>query len=122
MTANKTQIALLLTALLAACGDKPAAGPGPAAGKMPPPPEVEVETVHAGTTTITQDLPGRLQAYRTAQVRARYLATVRRAILYPRLVSISMSFSSESGRRLFSSPIRSERIFFTSKVETSSPS
>ena len=72
MTANKTQIALLLTALLAACGDKPAAAPGPgAAGKMPPPPEVEVEIVHAGSTTITQDLPGRLQAYRTAQVRAR---------------------------------------------------
>jgi len=61
---------LLLAALLAGCGkanDKPAAGPG--AGM--PPPEVDVITVTAGSATLTQDLPGRLQAYRTAQVRAR---------------------------------------------------
>ncbi len=60
---------LLLTALLAGCGkanDKPAA---PGAGM--PPPEVDVVTVAAGGATLTQDLPGRLQAYRTAQVRAR---------------------------------------------------
>lgn len=71
MTANRNHIALLLTVLLAACGDKPAAGPAPAAGKMPPPAEVEVITVSSGAATLTQDLPGRLQAYRTAQVRAR---------------------------------------------------
>ena len=62
---------LLLAALLAGCGkanDKPAA-PGPGAGM--PPPEVDVITVAAGSATLTQDLPGRLQAYRTAQVRAR---------------------------------------------------
>lgn len=61
---------LLLSSLLAACGpsgDKPQAG-GP--GAMPPP-EVEVMTVAAGTATLTQDLPGRLQAWRSAQVRAR---------------------------------------------------
>ena len=61
---------LLLAALLAGCGkanDKPAAGPG--AGM--PPPEVDVITVTAGSATLTQDLPGRLQTYRTAQVRAR---------------------------------------------------
>ena len=61
---------LLLAALLTGCGkanDKPAAGPG--AGM--PPPEVDVITVTAGSATLTQDLPGRLQAYRTAQVRAR---------------------------------------------------
>jgi membrane fusion protein (multidrug efflux system) len=61
---------LLLAVLLAGCGktnDKPAAGPG--AGM--PPPEVDVITVTAGSATLTQDLPGRLQAYRTAQVRAR---------------------------------------------------
>lgn len=58
-----------LLLLLSACGggDKPAAGPG---GAMPPP-EVDVLTVGRGTATLTQDLPGRLQAYRTAQVRAR---------------------------------------------------
>ena len=71
MTANKNHIALLLLASLAACGEKPAAGPAPAAGKMPPPSEVEVITVSSGSATLTQDLPARLQAYRTAQVRAR---------------------------------------------------
>ena len=62
---------MLLTAALAACGgkDKPAAGAGP--GAAMPPPEVDVITVVAGSATLTQDLPGRLQAYRTAQVRAR---------------------------------------------------
>lgn len=62
---------LLLLLALTACGggDKPAAGPGP--GGAMPPPEVDVVTVGRGNATITQDLPGRLQAYRTAQVRAR---------------------------------------------------
>lgn len=36
-----------------------------------PPPEVDVITASRGSATLTQDLPGRLQAYRTAQVRAR---------------------------------------------------
>lgn len=36
-----------------------------------PPPEVDVINVGRGNATLTQDLPGRLQAYRTAQVRAR---------------------------------------------------
>lgn len=71
MTTNKNSIALLLLAALAACGEKPAAGPAAAAGKAPPPAEVEVVTVSSGAATLTEDLPGRLQAYRTAQVRAR---------------------------------------------------
>ncbi len=60
----------LLIALLSACseGDKPAGGPS--GGGMPPA-EVDVITASAGSATFTQDLPGRLQAYRTAQVRAR---------------------------------------------------
>lgn len=70
MTPSTKSLALLFTALLAACGEKSAAGPA-AAGAMPPPPEVEVITVNNGSATLTQDLPGRLQAYRTAQVRAR---------------------------------------------------
>ncbi len=60
-----------LLALLTGCGpsgSKPPAG-GPGAGM--PPPEVDVITVTPGRATFTQDLPGRLQAYRTAQVRAR---------------------------------------------------
>jgi len=71
---NATRIftfSLLVSALLAACSpssDKPQAG-GPGGGM--PPPEVEVMTVAIGTATLTQDLPGRLEAWRTAQVRAR---------------------------------------------------
>jgi len=63
---------MLLVASLAGCGggDKPAAGPGGPGAAMPPP-EVEVMTASMGSATLTQDLPGRLQAYRTAQVRAR---------------------------------------------------
>jgi membrane fusion protein (multidrug efflux system) len=58
----------LVAFALAGCGDK-AAGPG--IGASPPPPEVEVITVATGSATVTQDLPGRLEAWRTAQVRAR---------------------------------------------------
>ncbi len=71
MTANKKSIVLLLLAALAACGEKPAASPAAAAGKMPPPAEVEVVTVSNASATLTEEMPGRLQAYRTAQVRAR---------------------------------------------------
>ena len=73
-------LTLLLTAILAACGggDKPAAGPGP--GAAMPPPEVDVITVAPGRATITQDLPGRLQAYRTAQVRARVEGVVEKRL------------------------------------------
>jgi len=60
----------LLSLALTACGgdtDKQAG----AMGGGPPPPEVDVVTAAAGSVTLTQDLPGRLQAVRTAQVRAR---------------------------------------------------
>jgi membrane fusion protein (multidrug efflux system) len=63
--------ALIAVSLVAGCGDggkkAPAAG---APGGMPPP-EVDVITVTPGNATITQDLPGRLLAVRSAQVRAR---------------------------------------------------
>ena len=70
---------LLIIALVNGCGgsDKPAAGAG---GGMPPPPEVDVMTVTKGRATITQDLPGRLQAYRTAQVRARIEGVVEKRL------------------------------------------
>lgn len=68
----KNTTILLLLGLLVACGDGdkkalPAAGPG--AGM--PLAEVDVIVVQPGSATITQDLPGRLSAVRSAQVRAR---------------------------------------------------
>jgi membrane fusion protein (multidrug efflux system) len=73
-TAAPRALIASLTALLllAACGDdgkKAPAAAGPAGGM--PPPEVDVVTVTPGSATITLDLPGRLLAIRSAQVRAR---------------------------------------------------
>ena len=68
--------ATLVAALsLAACGkgDAPAAGggaPGGAGGK-PPPPEVGVVVATPGNVGLVTELPGRLEATRIAQVRAR---------------------------------------------------
>jgi membrane fusion protein (multidrug efflux system) len=45
-----------------------------------PPPEVDVITVVPGRATLTQDLPGQLQAYRTAQVRARVEGVVEKRL------------------------------------------
>ena len=74
MTKNPIRRALLASLLsltLAACGDQKSAAPAaPGAGAMPPP-EVEVIVVKAGDAVLSQDLPGRLSAVRTAQVRAR---------------------------------------------------
>jgi membrane fusion protein, multidrug efflux system len=62
--------ALLLVTLLSACGSGDEQKK-PAAGSAPPPAEVDVVTVKPGSAVMTQDLPGRMQAYRSAQVRAR---------------------------------------------------
>jgi membrane fusion protein (multidrug efflux system) len=71
-------VALLFTALLAACGqgDKSnaqspgGAGGAGAAGGMPPP-EVGVVTVTPRDVGLVTELPGRVEASRVAQVRAR---------------------------------------------------
>ncbi len=60
-----TAAAIIFIVLLAACGKKEAA---PAA---PPPPTVSVITVTPGAVAITDELPGRVEASRIAQVRAR---------------------------------------------------
>jgi membrane fusion protein (multidrug efflux system) len=62
-----------LALLLGACGKSEAPKPGgPAAGAGgPPPAEVAVVEAKQGEALLTKDLPGRLQAWRTAQVRAR---------------------------------------------------
>jgi membrane fusion protein, multidrug efflux system len=73
--------------LLGACGQggqQQAGGPpnkgagGPPAGM--PPPEVDVVVVQAGQAAITRELPGRLAATRTAQVRARIEGIVEKRI------------------------------------------
>ena len=63
--------AALLALGLAACGggdQKPAAA---AAGGAPPPPEVAVVSVAPQTAPLVTELPGRVEASRVAQVRAR---------------------------------------------------
>ena len=60
----------LCSVLLAACG-KGSDGKGPGAGGAPPPAEVGVVTVTLGDVGLVTELPGRLEASRVAQVRAR---------------------------------------------------
>jgi membrane fusion protein (multidrug efflux system) len=57
---------LALTLALAACGDKKDANKA-----APPPPDVAVITVAPKAVSITDELPGRVEAFRIAQVRAR---------------------------------------------------
>ena len=62
---------LALSAVLAACGQSAAPeGAAPAGGGMPAP-EVGVITVTPGDVGLVTELPGRLEASRVAQVRAR---------------------------------------------------
>jgi membrane fusion protein (multidrug efflux system) len=70
---------LLAVALTGCGGGNKAAGPGGMQGGMPPP-EVNVVTAGAGNAMLTRDLPGRLQAYRTAQVRARVEGVVEKRL------------------------------------------
>jgi membrane fusion protein (multidrug efflux system) len=57
-------------AFLAACGQS-AAPPAAAGGQTPPPAQVGVVTVARGTVGLVTELPGRTEASRVAQVRAR---------------------------------------------------
>ena len=59
----------ILALLLAACGEKGGAAPG--AGAAPPPPTVAVFSVAPAALTLSTELPGRVEASRIAQVRAR---------------------------------------------------
>ncbi|HAF43749.1 MAG TPA: efflux transporter periplasmic adaptor subunit [Gallionellaceae bacterium] len=68
LTATTLFAALLV---LTACGPKGGGQQAPAGASAPPPPEVDVISVTSGSVVLTQDLPGRMEAFRTAQVRAR---------------------------------------------------
>jgi membrane fusion protein (multidrug efflux system) len=78
-------VAVALALALAACGggDKPKGGgpggPGGPGGGMPPP-SVGVVTVAPATLTIASELPGRVEALRTAQVRARVTGIVHKRL------------------------------------------
>ncbi|MCE4554010.1 efflux RND transporter periplasmic adaptor subunit [Roseateles cellulosilyticus] len=65
-----------LTALLSACGG----GDGKTAPPAPPPPEVGVITVSPGRADLATELPGRLEAFRVAQVRARAAGILQRRL------------------------------------------
>ncbi|RYD38069.1 MAG: efflux RND transporter periplasmic adaptor subunit [Verrucomicrobiaceae bacterium] len=63
--------ALLGLLLLAGCRKKDAAAPGAGMGGPAGPTEVGVLTVATAPVTLTQNLPGRVSAFRVAEVRAR---------------------------------------------------
>ena len=62
---------VIAVALLGACGRKPEQGTGGQPGGGMPPPEVGVITVAPQAVGLATELPGRLEASRVAQVRAR---------------------------------------------------
>ncbi len=80
--------AIILSVALISCGQQnqdgsKGAAPGKGAGGPPaglPAPEVEVIVATPGQATITQELPGRLQAVRTSQVRARVEGIIERRL------------------------------------------
>lgn len=67
-------VSLLIT--LAACTNKDAAPGGAPPGGMPPPPQVGVITVEERPVALQSELPGRVEALRVAQVRARVTGIV----------------------------------------------
>jgi membrane fusion protein (multidrug efflux system) len=73
---------VLAAALLAACGKSGdnAAPPGGGGNGGMPPPEVGVVTVSVGDVGLVTELPGRLEASRVAQVRARAAGIVQQRL------------------------------------------
>lgn len=82
-TRSRALFALPLIALLSACGGgggDPSAAGGPGAGGAPPPPLVEAVTVSTTQVPNIVELPGRIEAVRTAEVRARADGIVERRL------------------------------------------
>ena len=65
---------------LAACGPKSEGGPSSAGSGAPPPAEVGVITVQPRAVGLVTELPGRLEASRIAQVRARAAGIVQKRL------------------------------------------
>lgn len=79
----KRTSALLVLLVLAACGEgdkKPGAGPASGPPGAPPPAEVDIVVIAPAAATLTQDLPGRLMALRSAQIRARVEGVVEKRL------------------------------------------
>lgn len=89
---------LFVALFLTACGAKESAPV--VAASAPPPAEVDVITVSNDSLILTQDLPGRLQAYRTAQVRARVEGVVEKRLF-------TEGSEVEAGEHLFQIDARS---------------
>ena len=82
-TQARPLVIAILAVLLAACGqgggDDKAKAAAPAGGGMPPP-EVGVVTVQPKDVGLVTELPGRLEAFRVAQVRARAAGILQRRL------------------------------------------
>lgn len=104
LTATITYTAMLLA--LTACGSGEE-GKQKAAGNAPPPTEVDVVTVTTGSVVLTQDLPGRLEAYRTAQVRAQVEGIIEKRLF-------TEGSDVKAGARLFQIDARKYRTAYES--------
>ena len=78
LSALTAPAALLALALLSACSREAPAPAAPGAGM--PPPAVGVVTVSSGSVPLATELPGRVEAARTAQVRARVTGIVQKRL------------------------------------------
>ena len=90
-------VVLSAALLVAACGQKnegAGAAAGPGAGGAPPPPEVGVITVQPKPVGLTTELPGRLEASRVAQVRARAAGILQKRVF-------TEGSDVKAGQRLF---------------------
>ncbi|WP_151639384.1 efflux RND transporter periplasmic adaptor subunit [Noviherbaspirillum aerium] len=76
---NPLAVALAAALTLSGCGDQVASAYAQAPSGMPPP-EVSVVTAAPERLTLTNELPGRLEATRTAEVRARAAGIVTKRV------------------------------------------
>ena len=78
-TARLLLVPTVIVSLLAACGDKKPAAPGPGAG-APPPANVATISIAPEQVANVTELPGRIEAIRSAEVRARVGGIVQRRL------------------------------------------